>query len=86
MLRGVEGHGEANRLRAARLLDLSTGLPVLSMAVERAEKMEKILPDIQAMSARGLIALTDVQVGHKPRELNRGSSRNLLKYGLLPYW
>lgn len=61
-IRGVEGYGEANRLHTARLLDLSVDLPIIVEAVDQAEKIEKVLPEIQAMVTRGLITLADVQV------------------------
>lgn len=62
VIRGVEGYGEANRLHTTRLLDLSADLPVIVEAVDQAEKIEKVLPEIQAMVSRGLITLADVQV------------------------
>jgi len=62
VIRGLEGYGEANRLRTARLLDLSADLPVIVMAVDQAEKIEQVLPEVRTMVARGLITLTDVQV------------------------
>lgn len=62
VIRGVEGYGEANRLRTARLLDLSGDLPIIVMAVDRAEKIEQVLPEIRPMVAKGLMTLTDVQV------------------------
>lgn len=62
VIRGLEGYGEANRLRTARLLDLSADLPVIVMVVERAEKIEQVLPEIRPMVAQGLITLADVQI------------------------
>jgi len=62
VIRGLEGYGEANRLRTARLLDLSADLPVIVTAVDQADKIDQVLPDIRTMVTRGLITLTDVQV------------------------
>ena len=60
--RALEGYGAANRLRTARLLDLSADLPVIVLAIDKAEKIERILPEVREMAPKGFITLTDVQV------------------------
>lgn len=62
VLRGIEGYGKATRLHTARLLDLSTDLPIVIQAVDLEEKIAGVLPEIQPMVTRGLITLMDVQV------------------------
>lgn len=61
VVRGAHGYGQARKLHTARLLDLSLDLPVVVEAVDRAEKIERVLPKIRAMVQRGLITLTDVR-------------------------
>lgn len=62
VLRGIEGYGERNQIRTARLIDLSSDLPIIIEAVDTADKIEHILPLVQSMVKQGLITLTDVQI------------------------
>lgn len=61
VIRCMEGYEESGRLHTTRLLDLSLDLPIIVESVDKAEKIEKVLPEIQTMVARGLITLSDVQ-------------------------
>jgi PII-like signaling protein len=57
LLRGVEGFGRLHHLHADRLLTLSEDLPVVSVAVDRRERIEALLEPIMQIKRRGLITL-----------------------------
>lgn len=57
LLRGVEGFGRLAHLHTDRLLSLSEDLPVVSVAVDRREKIEAVLEPVLAIKRRGLITL-----------------------------
>jgi PII-like signaling protein len=53
VLRGVEGFGAKHRLRTDRLLTLSEDLPLVSVAVDSREKIERALADVRALPRFG---------------------------------
>jgi PII-like signaling protein len=57
LLRGAEGFGWLAHLHTDRLLSLSEDLPVVSVAVDRREKIEAVLKPVLAIKRRGLITL-----------------------------
>jgi PII-like signaling protein len=57
LLRGAEGFGLKHHLRTDRLLSLSEDLPVVSVAVDRRERIEALLADVTEMKRRGLVTL-----------------------------
>jgi PII-like signaling protein len=57
LLRGAEGFGGLHRLRTDRLLTLSEDLPVVSIAVDRRERIEATLADVLRIKRRGLVTL-----------------------------
>lgn len=57
LLRGVEGFGIRHRLQTARLLTLSEDLPVVSVAVDSRQRIERVLDEVVAASSHGLITL-----------------------------
>jgi PII-like signaling protein len=57
LLRGAEGFGHPHHLHTDRLLSLSEDLPVLSIAVDRRERIEAMLDVILKIKRRGLITL-----------------------------
>jgi PII-like signaling protein len=57
LLRGAEGFGRLHHLHTDRLLSLSEDLPVVSIAVDRRERIESVLDLILQVKRRGLITL-----------------------------
>lgn len=57
VLRGVEGFGATHRLQTERLLTLSEDLPLVSVAVDAPERIERLRDDVVALSPRGLVTL-----------------------------
>jgi PII-like signaling protein len=57
LLRGAEGFGLKHDLRTDRLLSLSEDLPVVSIAVDRRERIDALLAEVAHMKHHGLITL-----------------------------
>ena len=57
LLRGAEGFGRLHHLRTDRLLSLSEDLPVVSIAVDRRERIEAMLEPLLQIKRRGLVTL-----------------------------
>lgn len=62
VIRGIEGFGAHNLIHTARILRLSEDLPIVIEIVDRREKIESFLPDLDAMIPEGLVTLEPVQV------------------------
>ncbi len=62
VLRGIMGYGASSRIHSAGLLTLSADLPVVIEAVDRKEKIEKVIPKIEGFITKGLITLEKVRV------------------------
>jgi PII-like signaling protein len=61
LLRGAEGFGRLHHLRTDRLLSLSEDLPVVSVAVDRRERIEAVLAPLHQVHRKGLITLERVR-------------------------
>jgi PII-like signaling protein len=57
LLRGAEGFGRLHHMRTDRLLSLSEDLPVVSIAVDRRERIEALLEPLLQIERRGLVTL-----------------------------
>jgi PII-like signaling protein len=62
VLRGIIGYGKHSRIHSARLLDLSTDLPVVVEIVDSEEKINAFLPEVDRMVNEGLVTLETVTV------------------------
>ena len=62
VLRGVGGYGSASRYHTDKILRLSQDLPTVIEVVEYNERIEQILPKLDAMIGGGLITLEKVRV------------------------
>lgn len=57
LLRGAEGFGRLHHLHTDRLLTLSEDLPVVSIAIDKRERIESMLDPILQIKRKGLITL-----------------------------
>lgn len=57
LLRGAEGFGLKHHLRTDRLLTLSEDLPLVSVAVDRRERIDALLGEVVSLKRHGLITL-----------------------------
>jgi hypothetical protein len=62
VLRGVAGHGGSSVYHTDKILRLSQDLPIILEIVEATERIEQILPRLDAMVEGGLITLEKVRV------------------------
>ena len=62
VLHGIEGYGADKRIHTASVLDLSSDLPVVIVAVDRTEKIEAVLPKLDSMIDKGLVTTEPVRV------------------------
>ena len=62
VFRGLEGYGPRSRVRTAKLLDLSTDLPILIEIVDTEEKIEAFLPVIDEAIGDGMATVEKVQI------------------------
>lgn len=62
VLRGIEGFGKSSTLHAAHILRLSEDLPIVIECVDTSEKIEAMLPVLDAMIGDGLVTLERVDV------------------------
>lgn len=64
VLRGVCGFGSGRVYHTQKLLDLSADLPLVVEVVDIQEKLDAILPIIDAMMAGGMVTLEKITVMH----------------------
>ena len=50
------------QIHTARILDLSGDLPVVIIAIDRTEKIEAVIPKLDAMIDKGLVTSEEVRV------------------------
>lgn len=62
VLRGPMGFGRHSRMHAAKLLDLSTDLPIVIEIVDAEEKINAFLPVVDELVTEGLVTLEAVRV------------------------
>lgn len=62
VLRGLEGFGAQSRLHTAKILRLSTDLPIVVEIVDTKEKIEAFLPTVDGAIAEGLATLEKVEI------------------------
>jgi PII-like signaling protein len=68
--RGIAGFGADHHLHTTRLVDLAIRLPIKVEFIETAQKVEELLPKLQAMVGTGLIEMHDTTIV-KPADLNK---------------
>jgi PII-like signaling protein len=62
VLRGLEGYGAHSRLHTAKILRLSSDLPIVIEIVDTADKIEAFLPLIDDAISEGLATIENVEV------------------------
>jgi hypothetical protein len=62
VLRGIMGFGADSRMHTAKILRLSEDLPIVIEIVDRPERIEALLVDIDPMITEGLITREKAQV------------------------
>ena len=62
VLRGLEGFGAHSRLHTAKILRLSSDLPIVIEIVDTEEKIEAFLPEIDSAISEGLATIERIEV------------------------
>lgn len=62
VLRGLEGYGAHSRLHTAKVLRLSSDLPIIVEIVDTEEKIESFLPLIDGAVSEGLATVERVEI------------------------
>lgn len=62
VFRGFEGFGAHSLVHTARILRLSEDLPIVIEIVDKKEKIDAFLPELDALVPEGLVTLEKVQV------------------------
>lgn len=62
VFRGIEGYGGSRVMHTAKILELSTTLPVKIEAVDTALKIDEILLEITPLLHKGLITVSDANI------------------------
>ena len=62
VLRGLEGFGSHSQLHTAKILRLSSELPIVVEIVDTEEKIDSVIPTIDEMMGGGLITLEKANV------------------------
>ena len=69
VFRGLEGYGESAEIHRSHLL--SHDLPIVVTIVDSAENVKRLLPVVESMIDKGLIAVSDVEVFRIRRDTNQ---------------
>ncbi len=62
VIRGVLGYGANSRIHSAKLLELSSDLPLIVEIVDIEERLAPIMPELEAMVSDGMITVENVEV------------------------
>jgi PII-like signaling protein len=62
VLRGIMGYGAASRIHTAKLLELSTDLPMVIEVVDTEENLNRLMPFIDQTVTEGLVTLEKMRV------------------------
>lgn len=68
VIRGIAGYGARSLRRAGKGMEMSRDLPVIVIAVDTKEKIDRVMPKIDEMMSGGMITLeptTVIRYAHK---------------------
>lgn len=69
VFRGLMGYGANSRIHTARIVDISSDLPILVEIIDSEEYVNLLLPHLDEMVLEGLVIIDEIQVikyGSKP--------------------
>ena len=62
VFRGVAGYGADGVFHTAKMLELSTNMPLKIEVVDSGEMIDKVLPEVYRIVEKGLVELSDTNV------------------------
>ena len=60
--RGVMGYGKHGKVHRQRLFGVSDDRPIMVLAVDEADKIRRVAPEIRAMVTEGLVTISPIEV------------------------
>lgn len=62
VLRGVMGYGKHGKVHRTRLFGVSDDRPIVIVAVDEAERVRALLPELRTLVNEGLITIHEVEI------------------------
>lgn len=62
VLRGLEGYGASRHIHTTRILSLSEDLPVVVVVVDKPERIDAFLPELDELVTEGLVVREYVEI------------------------
>ena len=62
VLRGIEGFGAKSQIHTAKILQLSTDLPIIIEIIDTLEKIEAFMPIVDEVVHDGMATLEQIQI------------------------
>jgi PII-like signaling protein len=62
VIRGIQGFGAHSRMHTVKVLRLSEDLPIIVEIVDREERIQAILPELESMITEGLITVEPIHI------------------------
>jgi uncharacterized protein len=62
VFRGIEGYGASTLIRRAHRMSFSHDAPLMVTVIDSAEKIQELIPFLDAMVDEGMIAISEVEV------------------------
>lgn len=62
VLRGIEGYGTHHKIQTAKILQLSTDLPIVIELIDTLEKIEAFMPLLEEVMKAGLVTLEKITI------------------------
>jgi len=59
---GVEGFGLNSRIKSSHIWQLSEDLPIIIEVIDKAEKIDEIIPIVKEMVREGLVTVEEVEI------------------------
>ena len=69
VFRGLMGYGANSRIHTAKIVDLSSDLPILIEIVDSEEYIAKLMPFLDETVQEGMVTIDDIEIikyGNKP--------------------
>jgi PII-like signaling protein len=62
VFRGVAGYGSHGKVHTAKLLELSTSLPLKIEVIDSEDMINAVLPEVMALLKKGLVEVSDTNI------------------------
>jgi PII-like signaling protein len=62
VFRGVASYGSHGEVHTAKILELSTAMPLKIEVIDSADMIDKILPEVMSILKKGLVEVSDTNI------------------------